>query len=74
VNDGTRFDRSLDGFFKRVVLTAMVLVRRGGTGIPIAAAFSGGSSSSGAAWKCASGNGRKPVRFRLATLLTVVVR
>src|ERR1700682_4213869 len=51
--EGTRCDRSLDGFFTGVALTALVLVIGRGTCIAMAAA-SGGSSSSGAAWKYAS--------------------
>ncbi len=56
MSEGTRCDRSLDGFFGGFftgALTALVLVIGRGTRIARAAA-SGGSSSSGAAWKYAS--------------------
>jgi len=52
VSEGTRCDRSLDGFFDGFVaemaLTALVRVLGRGTGIAMAAAASGGSSSGAA--------------------------
>ena len=54
MSEGTRCDRSLDGFFDGfftgAALTALVLVIGRGTRIAMAVA-SGGSSSPGAAWK-----------------------
>jgi len=70
---GHQVDRSLDGFFRRVVLTALVLVIGRGTGIAMAAS-SGGSSSSGAAWKVRPRPWQQACPLSRSALPPVIVR